>query len=126
MFTSEVFWVIMCIICPIVCMVGFYLYYERLTLSHVITSLFCWFVIIPVASFIMMIGGIVWLLDNSDKIVLLDKDDLRAKRAMKKFEEKEKKKANETSKLSEALDTLQKQTEDIEKSKFNNNNILKK
>lgn len=74
----------------------------------------------------MMIGGIVWLLDNSDKIVLLDKDDLRAKRAMKKFEEKEKKKANETSKLSEALDTLQKQTEDIEKSKFNNNNILKK
>jgi len=125
MFTSEVFWVIMCIICPIVCMVGFYLYYERLTLSHVITSLFCWFVIIPVASFIMMIGGIVWLLDNSDKIVLLDKDDLRAKRAMKKFEEKEKKKAKEASKLSEALDTLQKQTEDIEKSKLNNNNIKK-
>jgi choline-glycine betaine transporter len=125
MFTSEVFWVIMCIICPIVCMVSFYLYYERLTLSHVIASLFCWFVIIPVASFIMMIGGIVWLLDNSDKIVLLDKDDLRAKRAMKKFEEKEKKKAKEASKLSEALDTLQKQTEDIEKSKFNNNNIKK-
>lgn len=124
MFTSEVFWVIMCIICPIVCMVGFYLYYERLTLSHVIASLFCWFVIIPVASFIMMIGGVVWLLDNSDKIVLLDKDELRAKRAMKKFKEKEKK-ANETSKLSEALDSLQKQTEDIEKSKLNNNNIKK-
>ena len=125
MFTNEVFWVIMCIICPIVCVVGFYLYYERLTLFHVIASLFCWFLIIPTALIIMMTGGIVWLLDNSDKFVLLDKDDLRAKRAMKKFEEKEKKKVNETSKLSEALDTLQKQTEDIEKSKLNNNNIKK-
>lgn len=105
-------------------MVGFYLYYERLTLSHVIASLFCWFVIIPVALFLMMIGGMVWLWDNSDRIVLLDKYDLRAKKAMKKFEEKEKK-ANETSKLSEALDSLQKQTEDIEKSKLNNNNIKK-
>lgn len=124
MFTSEVFWVIMCIICPIVCMVGFYLYYERLTLSHVIASLFCWFVIIPVALFLMMIGGTVWLWDNSDKIVLLDKDELRAKKAMKKFKEKEKK-ANETSKLSEALESLQRQTEDIEKSKLNNNNIKK-
>lgn len=124
MFTSEVFWVIMCIICPIVCMVGFYLYYERLTLSHVIASLFCWFVIIPVVLFLMMIGGIVWLWDNSDRIVLLDKDELRAKKAMKKFEEKEKK-ANETSKLSESLESLQKQTEDIEKSKLNNNNIKK-
>lgn len=72
-----------------------------------------------------MIGGIIWFLDNSDKIVLLDKDELRAKRAMKKFEEKEKKKAKEATKLSEALDSLQKQTEDIEKSKFNNNNIKK-
>ena len=115
----------MCIICPIMCMVGFYLYYDRLTLSHVIASLFCWFLIIPTVLIIMMAGGIVWLLDNSEKIVLLDKDDLRAKKAMKKLKEKEKKKANETSKLSEALDTLQKQTEDIEKSKLNNNNIKK-
>lgn len=105
-------------------MVGFYLYNERLTLSHVITSLFCWFVIIPVALVIMMTGGIVWLLDNSDKIVLLDKDDLLAKKAMKKFKEKEKK-TKEASKLSEALESLQKQTEDIEKSKLNNNNIKK-
>lgn len=125
MFTNEVLWVIMCIICPIVCMVGFYLYNERLTLSHVIASLFCWFLIIPTALILMMAGGIVWLLDNSDKIVLLDKDDLRAKRAMKKFKEKEKKKVKETSKLSEALESLQKQTEDIEKSKLNNNNIKK-
>jgi hypothetical protein len=77
------------------------------------------------ALIIMMTGGIVWLLDNSDKIVLLDKDDLRAKKAMKKFEEKEKKKAKEANKLSEALESLQKQTEDIEKSKLNNNNIKK-
>ena len=125
MFTNEVFWVIMCIICPIMCMVRFYLYYDRLTLSHVIASLFCWFLIIPTVLIIMMAGGIVWLLDNSEKIVLLDKDDLRAKKAMKKLKEKEKKKANETSKLSEALDTLQKQMEDIEKSKLNNNNIKK-
>lgn len=106
-------------------MVGFYLYYERLTLSHVIASLFGWFLIIPTALIIMMAGGIVWLSDNSDKIVLLDKDDLRAKKAMKKFKEEEKKKAKETNKLSETLDSLQKQTEDIEKSKFNNNNIKK-
>lgn len=123
MFTNEVFWVIMCIICPIVCMVGFYLYYEKLTLSHVIASLFCWFLIIPTALILMMAGGIVWLLDNSDKIVLLDKDDLRAKKAMKKLKEKEK--AKEANKLSEALKSLQKQTEDIEKSKLNNNNIKK-
>lgn len=71
----------------------------------------------------MMIGGTVWLWDNSDKIVLLDKDDLRAKRAMKKFKEKEK--AKEANKLSETLESLQKQTEDIEKSKLNNNNIKK-
>ena len=117
MFTNEVFWAIMCIICPIVCMVGFYLYYERLTLSHVIASLFCWFLIIPTALIIMITGGIVWLLDNSDKVVLLDKDELRAKKAMKK--------TKEANKLSEALESLQKQTEDIEKSKLNNNNIKK-
>ena len=123
MFTSEVFWVIMCIICPIVCMVGFYLYYERLTLSHVIASLFCWFVIIPVALFIMMVGGIIWLLDNSDKIVLLDKDDLRAKRAMKKFKENEKKNEKKKSSIEKFFDDLDK----IDKlSKNNNNNILKK
>lgn len=123
MFTNEAFWVIMCIICPIACMVGFYLYYNRLTLSHVIASLFCWFLIIPTALIIMMTGGIVWLLENSDKIVLLDKDDLRAKKAMKKIKEKEK--AKEANKLSEALESLQKQTEDIKKSKLNNNNIKK-
>ncbi len=123
MFTSEVFWVIMCIICPIVCMVGFYLYYERLTLSHVIASLFCWLIIIPVALFIMMIGGVVWLLDNSDKIVLLDKDDLRAKRAMKKFKENEKKNEKKKSSIEKFFDDLDK----IDKlSKNNNNNILKK